>query len=106
MTFDELLPPADTEPPGTEVETPFDLLLEQPDIPATRIAAPAAATVSPRLTCSPLPDVAVLGIEGRLGSMRVNWAGIQNPKKLLLCSLIGRRKAVGTTVADGALMAR
>ncbi len=47
MTFDELLPPADTEPPGTEVETPFDLLLlEQPVIPAARIAAPATATVS------------------------------------------------------------
>jgi hypothetical protein len=38
--------------------------------------------------------------------MRVNWAGIQNPKKLLLCSLIAPRKAAGTTFADGALMAR
>src|ERR1700739_1214740 len=34
----------------------LDLLLEHPEMPATRIAAPATATVSPRFTCSPLPD--------------------------------------------------
>src|ERR1700756_3832205 len=34
----------------------LDLLLEHPEIPATRIAAPATATVSSRFTCSPLPD--------------------------------------------------
>ena len=39
-------------------EDPLELFLslEQPEIPATRIAAPATATVSSRFTCSPLPD--------------------------------------------------
>jgi hypothetical protein len=47
------------------------LLLEHPEIPAARIAAPATAAVSPRFTCSPLPDRCGLGIEDRQGSMRV-----------------------------------
>jgi hypothetical protein len=59
MTFAAFAPPTDTEPPGTEVATPplLDLLLEHPEIPAAKIAAPATATVSPRFTFSPLPDV-------------------------------------------------
>ena len=50
------------------------LLLEHPEMPATRIAAPATATVSPRFTCSPLPDCCGPRVEDRLGSMRVNRA--------------------------------
>jgi hypothetical protein len=50
--------------PAREVVLPLELfvlvlLLEHPDTPITNIAAPAAATVSPRFTCSPLQYLAV-----------------------------------------------
>src|SRR5271154_815365 len=53
-----------------------DLLSEQAEIPAARIAAPATAIVSSRFTRAPLPDIAVLrGWRTRLGIMRVCRVG-------------------------------
>ncbi|EUA02764.1 hypothetical protein I547_2883 [Mycobacterium kansasii 824] len=61
MTFVPEAPP----PPPVLVEVAallelppllVDLLLEHPERPAARIAAPATATVSPRFTCAPLPS--------------------------------------------------
>jgi hypothetical protein len=54
-------PPVATDVPGEEVPEPLgvDLLLEHPEMPAARIAAPATATVNPRFTCAPYPIVAV-----------------------------------------------
>src|SRR5437879_1490812 len=62
---------ADALPPEVAPPPELDLLLEQPEIAAARIAAPATAIVSSRFTCSPSPDHCGPRIEGRLGSMRV-----------------------------------
>ena len=78
---------ADTEPPGTEVETAVLICCSNsPECPTTKIAAPATATVSPRFTCSPLPDsCGTSALTGRLGSMRVNWTEIQDPEEIIDC---------------------
>jgi hypothetical protein len=64
----------------------FDLLLEQPEIAATRIAAPATAIVSSLFTCAPLPDtLRSIGADDRLGTMRVNGTSQIRVREIVSC---------------------